>query len=313
MRVKLTYLQPDQIRSMLHPTLLPYVTFDKNSGTVTVTAPEPMREHVLSAIKTFDQPNRQVVIEATVFELTQEGSKDLAMDWKFRAGKFGAQSENLVNGVTYDSRSDLGTYVDASLRAIVESRKGQVLANPRVVVVSNTEAEIFVGQEKYFSLLSGQATNPYYTLQSIKAGVTLKVTPYIGEEGEITLNLEPEVSDVVADQVQGAGNAQNAAAGMPVVTRRHAKTTVQVRDGQTVFLGGLLRAQHRSTVDKVPVMGDLPGVGAAFRSVKDAREEQEVVILITANIVDNTKSQLEAVTPRLEKRYVSPLDAVTAQ
>ena len=125
---------------------------------------------ILSSIAQFDQPNPQVAIEAVVFELTEDGSKQLALDWQFKSGNFALGSDNLMQTLTYSARRGPGTYVQATLRAIVESRKGQVLANPRVLVMNNTEAEIFVGQEKYFTLLSGQASNPYYTLQSIEPG-----------------------------------------------------------------------------------------------------------------------------------------------
>jgi len=186
-----------------------------------------------------DQPHPQVAIEAVVFELTEAGSKQLALDWQFKTPNIQGSGVGLTNTITYAAGSDIGTLVNVTLRAIVQNQNGQILANPRILVVNNTEAEIFVGQEQYFSLLSGQASNPYYTLESIKAGVTLKVSPYIGEDGQITLNLEPEVSDVVSEP---GTNTQGLAASnpMPVVTRRHAKTVININDDQTVLIGGLL-------------------------------------------------------------------------
>ncbi len=310
-RIKLSHVLPDQVKGMLPTTMAPFVTFDKTSGTVMVTAPDALRQRVMDAIQKMDQPNRQVAIDAVVFELTQEGSKDLGLDWQYKSGKYSAKSDNLVGSLTYGAASDLGTYVDVTLRAIVETRKGQVLANPRVLVVNNTEAEIFVGQEKYFTLLSGQASNPYYTLQSIKAGVTLKVMPSIGETGQITLTLEPEVSDVVAEPDRGSvvNSETGAVNSLPVVTRRHAKTVVNVTNDQTVVIGGLLREQHRSIIDKTPVIGDVPGLGAAFRNVQESKQQQEVVILITAHIVEPGRPGANSVTSRLEPRYVTPLDA----
>ncbi|HEY4330300.1 MAG TPA: hypothetical protein VGN88_11235, partial [Phycisphaerae bacterium] len=168
-RLKLSNILPEQVKSLLHASMLPYVTFDKASGTVVVNAPEPLRQKIIDAINELDQPNPQVAIDAVVFELTEDGSKQLALDWQFKAGHVAMSSQNLVETISYGAGTDLGTYVQATLRAIVEARKGQVLANPRVLVMNNTDAEIFVGQEKYFTLLSGQASNPYYTLQSIKA------------------------------------------------------------------------------------------------------------------------------------------------
>jgi type II secretory pathway component GspD/PulD (secretin) len=312
-RVKLTYVTPDQVRALLHPTLLAYMTFDKASGTVIVTAPQPQRSKILASLQQLDQPNPQVAIDAVVFELTEDGSKQLALDWQFKMGPASLTSDNLMQTLTYNAGTDMATYVTATLKAIVEARKGQVLANPRVLVMNNTEAEIFVGQEKYFTLLSGQASNPYYTLQSIKAGVTLKVMPSIGQDGQITLSLEPEVSDVVAEDTamnnSGSLNGGSTSA-FPIVTRRRAKTVVGTRDGETIMIGGLLRDQHRQVIDKVPLVGDIPLLGALFRKVNDSVERQEVVLLITVRMVDPRKPGTDALTSRLTQRYVTPLDRI---
>jgi len=313
-RVKLSCVSADQVRSMLHPSMATYLTFDKADGAIVVTAPESIRNRILEAIKIVDQPGSQVAIEGIVFELTEEGSKQLGLDWQFDKRHISAGGKALVGTFTYDSDSDVGTIVDVTLRAIVESRKGQVLANPRILVMNNTQAEIFVGQEKYITLLSGQASNPYYTLQTIKSGVTLKVLPYVGADGRITMELEPEVSDVVADgnRSQVVDVKGNTTAPLPVVTRRHAKTSVSIKDGQTVVIGGLLMAQNRATVDKVPLAGDLPVLGAAFRNVQTNKQQQEVIILITAHVVDGPRMIGDDLAARLEQHYVSPLDGIAA-
>ena len=310
-RITLAHILPDQVHTLLQPSMLPYVTFDKISGTVVVTAPDDIRKRITDTIAMVDQPNPQVAIEAIVFELSESGSKQLAVDWQFKAGNIGMSSQNLVNTISYGAGSDLGTSVSMTLRAIVESGKGQVLANPKVLVMNNTDAEIFVGEEKYFTLLSGQASNPYYTLQSIKAGVTLKATPSIGKDGMITLKLEPEVSDVVDNGDNTVtGNSAAQGASSPVVTRRHAKTVVDIADGQTLLMGGLIRDQHRKVIDKVPGAGDIPGAGALFRTIHEDSVRQEIVILLTVHIVQNPANAVDKVTSRLAQRYITPLDAV---
>ena len=308
-RVKLNYILPEQVKSLLHPSLVPYVTMDKEGGTVVITAPEPMKQRIIDALHLIDQPNAQVAIEAVVFELTEDGAKQLALDWQFKTPNIQGSSQALTGSFTYSAGSDIGTFVNMTLQAIVQEQKGQILANPRILVVNNTDAEIFVGQEQYFSLLSGQASNPYYTLESIKAGVTLKVTPYIGEDGNITLSLEPEVSDVVADGT-GINQNQSASAPMPVVTRRHAKTVINIHDDQTVVIGGLLMESNRSTVSKVPLLGDIPLLGAAFRTLQQNKSQQEVVILISAHVVDDKHKEIDPLTSRLEERYITPMDAI---
>ncbi len=311
-RVKLTHVNCDQLKAALHPALAQYVTYDKTSQTAVIMAPQAARERVLETIELIDQPHRQVVIEAIVLELTEEGAKQLGLDWQYTNASLSIAQPNLVGTVIHDASSDMATYLEVTLRAIIQERKGRVLACPRVAVMNGQEADIFVGQERYFSLLSGQASNPYYRLESIKAGVTLKVRVQIGDNGYMVLQLEPEVSDVATetnrDTVNNGDPHVNSA--LPVVTRRRAKTTISVRDGQTVVIGGLLREHHRSVVEKVPLLGDIPVVGAAFRNVNQRKEQQEVVILITVHLVNHADAGPTELPTRLEQRYVSPLDAI---
>jgi type IV pilus assembly protein PilQ len=312
-RHKLCYVSTDLVKAMLPPTLSQYVTYDKINGAILVHAPDAIKDRVLEAVKVIDAPKQQIAVEAIVFELSEEGSKQLALDWQYKNNHLKLQSENLIGTITYDAASDFASYVDVTLRAIVQSQKGQVLANPRIVVLNGNEAEIFIGQEKYFSLLSGQAFNPYYRLESIKSGVTLKVTPYIGDDDQVTVDFEAEVSDVVKDWTREPSDGEDAlqTGTLPVVTRRKAKTSVAIRDGQTVAIGGLLRDQHRGMVEKTPILGDLPFAGAAFRNVRDLKEQKEVVILITAHLKrGDPDQQATDMASHLQQRYVSPLDAM---
>ena len=113
-RVKLAHIIPDQVRALLHATLLNYVTFDKSSGTVIVNGPEPIREKILDAIAQIDKPRPQVAIDAVVFELAEAGSKQLALDWQFKAGNVAMSSNDLVQTLSFQAGTDLGTYVQAT-------------------------------------------------------------------------------------------------------------------------------------------------------------------------------------------------------
>lgn len=317
-RVKLRHASAEQVKTLLPVTLAPYCTFDKTNGVLMVTAPDHLCQRVLDAIELIDSPLAQVAVEAIVFELTQDGSKQLGLDWQYAKTNLSLAGENLIGTITYDASSDIATFVDITLRAIVQDERGQVLANPRILATNGREAEIFVGQEKYFQLLNGSAVNPYYRLESIKSGVTLKVTPFVGDNGQIVLDLEPEVSDVVNDWRRAepglTGIEQAAQQALPVVTRRRAKTTVSIKDSQTVIIGGLLREQHRQMVEKVPLIGDVPLLGAAFRKVRDLREQKEIVILITTHLVSGARdTERAAQTSGLSRQTVSPLSAVAQQ
>jgi len=311
-RVKLRHATSDEVKGMLPQTLDRYVSYDKANGAVLVNAPPGMQERVLNTIQIIDRPNRQVAVEAIVFELSEEGSKQLGLDWQYKNASLAAKTQSLIGTVTYDASSDIAAYVDITLRAILQDLKGQVLANPRIVVQNGKKAEIFVGQEKYYSLLSGYAANPYFHLESIKAGVTLEVTPYIGDQGQVTLDIKSEVSDVITDWSREPDNGNNPSSGsLPLVTRRQAKTTVGMKDGSTVIIGGLLQDQHRKVVEKVPLLGDIPLLGMAFRDVRARKEQKEIVVLITAHLItDDAKSALPDMATQIQQQYVSPLDAI---
>lgn len=313
-RVQLRHASADQVRAMLPTNLAMFVTYDKVNGVVLVAVPPATERRVMDAIALIDTPPQQVAVEAVVFELSEEGSRRLGLDWQYQNVTMAGQMQNLVGTVTFDASADIATYVNVSLRAILQEGKGRVLANPRLVAMDGREAEIFVGQEKYFTILSGPGANPYFRLESIKAGVQLTVTPHIGDSGQITLDFEPEVSDVVSDWSRDgmAEIPELRGSELPVVTRRRAKTSVAIRDGQTVIIGGLLREQHRQLTEKVPLLGDIPLLGLAFRKVRDHREQQEVVILITTHIVsDERQAAIPDVATPLEQGYVSPLDAIS--
>ena len=322
-RVKLQHASTDQAKLLMPSALARYVTYDKTNGVILVSAPKAMRQRILHAIDLIDSPSKQVAVEVIVFELTEEGSKQLGLDWQYsRDHDYGADSQdrttalglgvdNLLGTITYDVADDISTYVDIALRAIVQDQKGRVLANPRIIAMNGKKAEIFMGQEKYFSLLSGQASNPYYRLESIKTGVTLTVTPHIGRDGQIVLDLAPDISDVASDwSNDGAERTEeNGTASLPVVTRRSATTSVAIKDGQTIIIGGLLRERHRAMIEKVPVLGDIPGLRPFFRKLRFQKEQQEVVILITTYLMGDSDS--DQVASGLQQRYVSPLDAIS--
>lgn len=143
------------------------------------------------------------------------------------------------------------------------------------MVLDGEEGEIRVTREEYYAIVTGTAALATTSLETISAGVILKVRPYVVEDGEILLTLSPEVSNVV-----GAGLQE-----LPVVSRRIVTTTVRVKEGETLVLGGLRQLIEVTTEGKVPLLGDIPIIGALFRHKKTTSEDKDVVILITPRIL----------------------------
>jgi len=283
-RIDLNYVDATVVRNLLPPRLARYVQLDAASGTLLAAAPSRTMKKLQEVISLIDIPAKQVVVEALVVELSEDGSKDIAIDWRWQSGGIDIAAEGLMLAGTCLRDSESIRRIDVALRAIVRENKARVLANPRVTALDGQQATIFVGADKYYTLLSGHGVNPYYTLETITAGITLKITPHIGAGDQMTLDLGPEASSVAVDP-DSNGNK------LPVITRREASTKVQIRSGQTIVIGGLLHEDTRKVVEKVPLLGDIPLLGLLFRKSEDRTEQKEVVIFICPRLLSDAAIQ----------------------
>ncbi len=162
-----------------------------------------------------------------------------------------------------------------TLNLMAGNDQATVVASPQVMALDGEEAQIKVTTEEYFEIL----TRGFYTqseLEQIEAGTILKVTPKISQNGDITLTMSNEVSDVVA---RGSG-------GLPVVTRREASSTVRVQDGGTVVIAGLMDNRTRFSAQKVPGIGAVPVLGNPFRNDATERTARQVFVFITPRLLD---------------------------
>ena len=168
----------------------------------------------------------------------------------------------LLGGGKYDP-DDNFNYL-AVINMLASDSNTNILSTPTLVTLDNEEAEIIIGQNVPFVTGSftstgagNDATNPFQTIQREDVGLTLKIKPQINEGDALKLNIEQEVSSI-APSVAGASDI--------ITNKRSIKTSVMVGDGNIVVLGGLIEEQTGESVQKVPLLGDLPGVGALFRS-----------------------------------------------
>lgn len=180
------------------------------------------------------------------------------------------------------------------MKLLCETNSATILANPRVTAMDGKKAEIKVTTEEYFKITTGPAQYAYATIEAIESGIMLEMTPHIGTGGEITLEVTPEVSDVV-----GVG-----AEGLPMITRRKAATTVRVKDGGTVVIGGLANSTTHDMVSKVPLLGDIPVLGGLFKSTEAKRSTRDILIFITPRLLaENGSPEPIATAVKNEPRY----------
>lgn len=192
---------------------------------------------------------------------------------------------NAVNGATGGTAGgaiSLGgnAYLGAIINAVSQDNQSNLLSTPSVVTLDNQEAKILVGQEIPVTTgeaLSGNFDHAFRTVQRQNVGIQLEVKPQIGEGGSIKLFLRQEVSSI-------AGAVTNNSSDL-ILNKREIQTTMTVDDGQIMAIGGLLDDNERRTLEKVPILGDIPLFGELFRSRSKSRGKTNLMVFIRPTIL----------------------------
>jgi len=284
-RLKLTYANAASAIALLSDRQRKYVRADAESNVVVITAPPNLLKELEAQIRAVDTQPQQVVIEARVVELERQALNQFSasLNWQKNVSEDGAKGsvghaffEPLTwqLGLGYQTTAEFTRSLDLLLILLEENDSATIVANPRVVAMDGKAADIKVVTEQYFEIL----TEDVYVrseLEVIQSGIELHMVPKIGDDGLITMEVSPEVSNVVG---QGAK-------GLPMITRRQASTTVHVQDGGTIVIAGLLDNRSRVVVQRVPILGSLPLIGYLFRSTNVEDSDRQMAILITPRII----------------------------
>lgn len=187
----------------------------------------------------------------------------------------------------------------AMIQALKEKTKSNLLSTPSIVTMDNEEAYIVVGENVPFvtgsvSTGSGGTVNPYTSIERKDVGITLKVTPQIGEGGSVRLAVEQEVSNVNQSRGQAADL---------VTSKRAIKTTVLADHGQTIVLGGLIADNSVTGRQSVPFLGAIPGLGRLFRSDNNSNQKRNLLIFIHPTIVDDNTDVRRLTQQRYDQLY----------
>jgi general secretion pathway protein D len=271
---------------------------DEAMNALVITAPPDVMRTLKRVITELDVRRAQVLVDAIIAEVSMNTARELGVQWIFSGLNSGNgvspvglinftntgnniadiinSASDVLNGGTiptpagnvllgggkYD-KNDNFNYL-AVINALASDSNTNILSTPTLVTLDNEEAEIIIGQNVPFVTGSftstgagNDATNPFQTIQRQDVGLTLKLKPQINEGDALKLNIEQEVSSI-APSVAGASDI--------ITNKRSIKTSVMVEDGNVVVLGGLIDKQTGESVQKVPLLGDLPGIGALFRS-----------------------------------------------
>ncbi|MDO8586537.1 MAG: hypothetical protein Q7T82_05810 [Armatimonadota bacterium] len=265
------------------------------------------RQHVTGAIALLNQVDlkpSQILIEAKVMDVANDALRDIGVDWSwstFRSsqtvGLDNAKGHKLDVVVDTDGNvSPIDTPVNtrvvtralsigpldllAKLNLMVTTSKAKLLANPKVAALEGKPADIFIGDQiKYIISIQNTPTGQNIQTETANVGIQLRTIGTVAANDEITLNLHPEVS--VISSFLNLGNGIT----LPQIATRFTDSTIRVKSGETVVVGGLIRDQDITTMSKIPFLGDLPFLGQLFRHKSKTRNHSEIVVFITATVL----------------------------
>jgi len=259
------------------------VQADEPSNTlIIIDVPENI-DAIGRMIEELDLPPRQVSIEVKFAEISTNKGEDMNTIWK-RIGKQGSEIGARINFSPERGTGFGVTISTADLDAVIELLRSQtemnLVSQPQIVCLDNREASIQVGSKVPYKQTivtsSGGVVTTQEVITYLDVGVLLKVTPHISTPNSVILDMEPQVSSY---------EYGTDVPGIPIINTRNLKSRVLIYDGQTLVVGGLIRDEIRESQFKVPVLGDIPLLGALFRYTTKSKNKVNLVIFITPHII----------------------------
>ena len=283
------------------------VHVNKDVNALILYGTESEYERAKNLLREIDVPIKQVMLEAKVLAVNKAAAKDLGVEWKWseapqypektrtyrdiydRNGAFirsevedkysRQQNSSTGYGIIQFGRGPEGTpfewYYGAKINALITNGKAKMLSRPHVSTLQGNEAVMSVGDRIPIPRVdvSNNITTTSYTYED--AGIILKVTPRINEDGSITATVYTEVSTP----------QYVSAMGVYRFNKRSADTIVTLKDGEPMVIGGLIGKEEENAISKIPFLGDLPILGALFRNHHKSKSESELMIFLTARVI----------------------------
>ncbi|AGZ36770.1 general secretion pathway protein D [Pseudomonas sp. VLB120] len=280
--------------------------YEEGTNAVVMVGPDSALAAYRTIVEQLDIRRAQVVVEAIIAEVSDSRAQELGVQWLFADEKFGAgivnfgsngvNIANIAGAAASGDNEALGDLLSATTGAtagighigggfnfamLINALKGKsgfnLLSTPTLLTLDNAEASILVGQEVPF--VTGSVTqnnaNPYQTIERKEVGVKLRIKPQINIDNSVRLDIVQEVSSI----------ADSTTASDVITNKREIKTKVMVEDNGLVILGGLISDELSTSDQRVPFLGDIPGLGRLFRSDASKNTKQNLMVFIRPRIL----------------------------
>ena len=290
---ELQYVNVEEMESLLQPYLSEYgeiTVFQDRSMFLVEDTPEFLRR-IAVLVKEIDVPPTQVLIEAKILEVTLTDEDSFGIDWtKFfesndGTGEFGTQglSDPTSPGLFFDYQTpDLAV----ALSALTSQGRVRTLSTPKLLATEHQESSVIIGDRRGYSVTTTINQVTTESIEFLESGVILRVIPSVDTDGQIMMDIHPEVSTGIISPVTG----------IPSQATTEVETRMIVPDGETIFIGGLIKHQVDESKKGVPVLSRVPGIGRLFGDRKQVYTNTETIILITPTIVAAGKPHVDPST-----------------
>ncbi|MCG8425453.1 MAG: type II secretion system secretin GspD [Proteobacteria bacterium] len=308
------------------------VTHDKPTNSLVVIASVKDYLALRNVVQRLDIPRRQVFIEAVILEVQADNTRDIGTSWHggtatddgaIALGGLQHSSLQSINPASLAGLSGLlggviGPLLDESsellgvsipsfgvlFQALATSNDVNILSSPHLLTTDNEEAEISVGENiPYQSSFSNFGTGgqtgtggfaiPVQSVQRQDVALTLKITPHVNGSDMVRLEIDQEISDIASPNFGGLG---------PSWSKRTIKTTVVVRDQQSIVIGGLMRDRNSYTESKIPLLGDIPLLGYLFKATQTRKTKTNLLVLLTPYVIKDQMDIEQIVQRKVRQR-----------
>jgi len=316
--VDLQYANAEEVKGLL-TNVTEFVQVDAAGNKLLIMASPKVYSEILDIVNQIDKPAQQILLESRLVEVATSDLEELGIDWERLSpletqiaenatnfdgtGRVPGQSWPYINrigdrdqlgpdeaGTVFEKFDDQDRFFhfsrrlltfDVALDFLIKNDKAKVLANTKITTLNNREAHILIGEVIPFSppntVISGGLALGQQIVERDSIGVKLSITPTVNTDGYITVKVEPEVSSII-ELVQGY---------LPRKKIRTANTTVMVKDGEKIFIGGLLSIDNSEVTHKFPLLGDIPIVGNLFKHRNVTSRKTDLLIEVTPKIVSS--------------------------
>lgn len=272
--IDLKYLRAERaskIISKIIPELK--ISTGERSGSLLLSGKAKQIEEASKILGSIDRPASQILIESKVVEISHSDALRMGLKHGDPSGTFSFITSKTTR------KTSLASDIPSILNTLMSNGKANIIASPRIATLDNKEAMINIGNRIPYAVpVSVSSGGTQWSVDYIDAGIKLKITPHLGEDDSITTTIKPEVSSISEWRSTPAGD-------FPVISTRNASSTLRVKNGESIVIGGLMSEAERENVSRIPILGHIPIAGLLFTNRTMQKEKTEIVFLITPHII----------------------------